>query len=195
MRVRRGVKGLFQHDLIEINGDMAIFKLPDGTTVQKRFDLLHATPKMGPHQFVAVSPIANDAGYVDVDQHTLRHKKYPNVWAIGDASSLPTSKTAAAITSQAPVLVSNLLQVIQGEQELKGAYDGYTSCPLLTSYGKVMLAEFKYGGEVKETFSKFGIDQGVPRRVFYHLKKDFFPWVYYRAMVKGKWAGPDGFVR
>ena len=55
----------------------------------------------------------------------------------------------------------------------------YTSCPLVTEYGKVLLAEFKYGGEPKETFNDwFGIDQAIPRRAFYHLKKDFFPWVY-----------------
>jgi len=74
-------------------------------------------------------------------------------------------------------------------------YDGYTSCPLLTEYGKVLLAEFKYGGVPKETFDGWlGIDQVEPRRAFYHLKKDFFPWVYYNSMVKGTWGGPKGWV-
>ncbi|KAF5014911.1 hypothetical protein F66182_13942, partial [Fusarium sp. NRRL 66182] len=140
------------------------------------------------------SPLADRAGFVDVDQASLRHNKYGNVWSAGDASSLPTSKTAAAITSQAPVLVRGLLSVMEGK-EPEGTYDGYTSCPLLTEYGKVLLAEFKYGGEPKETFgSLFGIDQAEPRRAFYHLKKDFFPWVYYKSMVKGTWAGPKGFI-
>ncbi|TPX18702.1 uncharacterized protein E0L32_002559 [Thyridium curvatum] len=195
LRTERGVEGLFQHDLVEINGDKAIFTLPDGEKVTRQFDLLHAVPKMGPHSFIAESTLANEVGLVDVDEHTTRHKRFSNVWSIGDASALPTSKTAAAITSQAPVLVSNILRTLDGK-ELDASYDGYTSCPLITEYGKVMLTEFRYGAEVKETFGDlFGIDQSVPRRVFYQLKKHFFPWIYYKSMVKGTWAGPKGFIR
>jgi sulfide:quinone oxidoreductase len=204
MRKERSVEGLFQHDLVSIDdGNMATFARPDGQEpVRVKFDLLHAVPKMGPHAFVKDSPLANQAGYVDVDDATLRHKKFPNVWSAGDASSLPTSKTVAAITSQAPVLVRNLVQALESEGELKpgeqqqATYDGYTSCPLLTGDKKVMLAEFKYGGEPKETFGAwFGVDQAVPRRAFYHLKKDFFPWVYSRFMVKGTWGGPKGWIK
>lgn len=195
LRKARGVEGLFQHDLVAIDGNMATFACPDGKEqVTKEFDLLHVVPKMGPHEFLKGSELANEAGYVDVDDGTTRHRRYPNVWSAGDASSLPTSKTAAAITSQAPVLVCNLLQSLNGK-EPTATYDGYTSCPLLTEYGKVLLAEFKYGGEPKETFGNWlGIDQGNPRRAFYHLKKDFFPWVYYNFMVKGTWGGPKGWI-
>jgi sulfide:quinone oxidoreductase len=163
--------------------------------VTKDFDFLHVVPKMGPHDFVKNSALANEAGYVAVNDNTLRHNKFANVWSAGDASSLPTSKTAAAVTAEAPVLVSNLLRAIDG-QEPEPGYDGYTSCPLLTEYGKVMLAEFKYGGVPKETFGELlGIDQAVPRRSFYHLKKDFFPWVYKNYMVKGTWGGPKGWIK
>ncbi|KAL1618545.1 hypothetical protein SLS56_010519 [Neofusicoccum ribis] len=193
LRKERGVEGLFQHDLVSIDGNKATFtRLDTKEQVTKHFDLLHVVPKMGPHAFVKNSALANEAGYVDVDDGTTRHKKFSNVWSAGDASSLPTSKTAAAITAEAPVLVRNLLQAMEGK-EPDATYDGYTSCPLLTEYGKVLLAEFKYAGEPKETFNKwFGIDQATPRRAFYHLKKDFFPWVYYKSMVKGNWAGPKG---
>jgi sulfide:quinone oxidoreductase len=189
------VNGLFQHDLVAINGNTATFARPDGQEqVTKPFDLLHVAPKMGAPAFVKNSPLANEAGFVDVDDGTTRHKKFANVWSAGDASSLPTSKTAAAVTSQSPVVVRNLLQAMEGK-EPDAIYDGYTSCPLLTEYGKVLLAEFKYGGEPKETFGDlFGIDQAKPRRSFYYLKKDFFPWVYYNAMVKGNWAGPKGWI-
>lgn len=195
LRQQRAVEGLFQHDLVAIDGNTAVFARPDGQEqVKRHFDFLHVTPKMGPHAFVKNSPLADAAGFVAVDQATTRHTKYSNVWSAGDASSLPTSKTAAAITSEAPVLVRNLLQTMEG-QEPDAKYDGYTSCPLLTEYGKVLLAEFKYGGEPKETFGKaLGIDQAVPRRAFYHLKKDFFPWVYYQSMVKGTWGGPKGWL-
>lgn len=196
LRKDRGVEGLFQHDLVSIDGDKAVFALPDGKEkVTKQFDLLHVTPKMGPHAFVKNSVLANAAGYVDVDDATTRHKKFPNVWSAGDASSLPTSKTAAAITAEAPVLVQNLLSAMEGK-DVDASYDGYTSCPLLTEYGKVLLAEFKYGGVPKETFNKWiGIDQKTPNRFFYHLKKDFFPWVYYNNMVKGTWGGPNGWTK
>lgn len=195
LRKERGVEGLFKHDLVAIEGNTAIFnRLDSNDQIKKHFDFLHVVPKMGPHTFVKNSPLADQAGFVDVNQASMRHNKYGNVWSAGDASSLPTSKTAAAITSQAPILVRGLLSVMEGK-EPEGTYDGYTSCPLLTEYGKVLLAEFKYGAEPKETFgSLFGIDQAEPRRAFYYLKKDFFPWVYYNSMVKGTWAGPKGFI-
>ncbi|KAF4982469.1 hypothetical protein FZEAL_1923 [Fusarium zealandicum] len=196
MRQERGVEGLFQHDLVAIEGNKAVFARPDGQEkVTRQFDLLHVVPKMGPHAVVKNSALANEAGYVDVDDNTTRHKKFANVWSSGDASSLPTSKTAAAVTSQAPVLVGNLMRAMEGK-EPQPDYDGYTSCPLLTEYGKVMLAEFKYGGVPKETFGDMlGIDQGVPRRAFYYMKKDFFPWVYHKYMVKGTWGGPKGWLK
>ena len=195
LQQERGVNGLFQHDLVAIDGNTATFARPDGQEqVTQQFDLLHVAPKMGAPAFVKNSALANEAGFVDVDDSTTQHKKFANVWSAGDASSLPTSKTAAAVTSQSPVLVRNLLQTMEGKTA-DAVYDGYTSCPLLTEYGKVLLAEFKYGGVPKETFGDFfGIDQAKPRRSFYYLKKDFFPWVYYNAMVKGNWAGPKGWI-
>ncbi|KAJ2894713.1 hypothetical protein MKZ38_007290 [Zalerion maritima] len=194
LRKERGVGGLFQHDLIAIEGDnTAVFARPDGQPpVKKHFDFMHVVPKMGPLPFVKDSPIADAAGFVEVDPGTTRHVKYNNVWSCGDASSLPTSKTAAAVTAQAPIMVDNILSVMNGKEPTE-EYDGYASCPLLTEYGKVLLCEFKYGGEPKETFKSIGLDQGTPRRMFYHMKKDFFPWVYYASMVKGTWGGAKGF--
>jgi NADPH-dependent 2,4-dienoyl-CoA reductase/sulfur reductase-like enzyme len=199
IRKQRGVNGLFQHDLVSIDGNTATFAQANNSEpVKKSFDLLHVSPKNKPHNFISSSPLANAAGYVDVHDNTTQHKLFPNVWSAGDASSLPTSKTVAAITAQAPVLVSNLLRSLSnpGESQLEASYDGYTSCPLLTEYGKVMLAEFKYGGVPKETFNAMlggNYDQAVPRRTFWHLKKDFFPWVYKNYHVKGNWGGPNGF--
>ncbi|KAG0645792.1 Heavy metal tolerance 2 [Hyphodiscus hymeniophilus] len=195
LRIERCVDGLFQHDLIAIDGNTATFARPDGKAqVTKKFDLLHVVPKNRPHDFIKSSVIANDAGFVDVNEDTLRHQRYHNIWSAGDASNLPTSKTVAAITGQAPVLVRNLLSTIEG-RDPKTTYDGYTSCPLLTEYGKVILAEFKYGGVPKETFGRWlSIDQAVPRRAFYYMKKDFFPWVYGKYMVKGTWGGPKGWI-
>lgn len=195
LRKEREVEGLFEHNLSSIEGSTATFTRPSGEKVTRPFSLLHVTPPQGPLDFVRNSPLADKAsGFVSVDQNSLQHIKYPNVWSAGDSSSLPTSKTAAAITAEAPVLVANLVRAALGIKEGEPAsYDGYTSCPLLTEYGKVLLAEFKYGGQPKETFgSILGIDQAKPSRAFYHLKKDFFPWIYYNSYVKGTWAGPKG---
>lgn len=194
LREQRNVEGLFQHDLVSVDGDKATFVRVDTKEhVTRRFDLLHVVPKMGPHKFIRESQLVDGTGFVDVDDSTLRHNTYPNIWAAGDSASLPTSKTAAAITAQVPVLVRNLLQSID-KKTLDASYNGYTSCPLLTEYNKVMLAEFGYGAKPMETFGRV-LDQSVPRRAFYHLKKDFFPWVYFNAMVKGLWGGPKGFIR
>lgn len=196
LRRQRGVEGLFEHNLVSIDGNTATFARPNGQEkVHRHFDFLHVAPKNIPHEFVRVSELSNEAGFVDVDQYSLQHKKWDNVWSLGDAASLPTSKTVAAITSQAMVLTQNILRSLEGKEVLS-EYDGYTSCPLLTGEKKVLLAEFKYGGEPKETFNQWlGMDQAVPRRAFYHLKKDFFPWVYDRFHVKGQWGGPKGWIR
>lgn len=200
LRVKRRVEGLFQHNLVSVDASkkVATFKnlAADGKEVEKEFGFLHVVPPQKPWDWVAKSPLADSAGWVDVDKTTTRHNKYANVFSIGDASSLPNSKTAAAISSQAPVLVDNLLSTIRG-QELKAGYTGYASCPLLTGHNELMLCEFKYGGVPDETFAKVpGIgSQDVPRRVFYHLKKDFFPSVYWNSFVKGTWYGPKAWFK
>jgi len=193
LRVKRGVGGHFQHNLVSIDSAnrKATFKKADESTIDVDFTLLHVTPPMGPHDFLKGSPIVDAAGWVDVDKGTLRHAKpeFGNIFSLGDCSSLPTSKTAAAITSQAPVLTENLFSVMDTGEVGRAIYDGYTSCPLLTGYNQLMLAEFKYGLEPKESFSRF-FNQAKPNRFFYYLKKDVFPDVYWRHMVNGKWFGP-----
>lgn len=197
LRKERNVEGLFGHNLTSIDGSVATFTVAGtegkpSTKVQREFDLLHVTPPMAPLPFIKDSQLADPTtGFVEVDQGTTRHKRFSNIWSIGDSSSLPTSKTAAAITAQTPILVANLSAAVQGRTP-EEMYDGYTSCPLLTEYGKVMMAEFKYGGVPKETFAPFGLDQATPNRFFFHLKRDFFPYVYYQSFVKGTWAGPKG---
>ncbi|KAI0341710.1 FAD/NAD(P)-binding domain-containing protein [Trametopsis cervina] len=200
LRVERGVGGFFQHNLtaVDVNNRKATFKKSDNTEVTVDYTLLHVTPPMGPLKVIKESAIADEAGWVAVDPSTLRSTKFDNVWSLGDASSLPTSKTAAAITAQAPVLAENLFQVADKGVIGTASYDGYTSCPLLTGYGQLMLAEFKYGGIPKETFANlpFGYgDQAVPNRFFYYLKTNVFPDMYWRRMVKGTWFGTSGTIR
>ncbi|MEZ4799515.1 MAG: FAD/NAD(P)-binding oxidoreductase [Flavobacteriales bacterium] len=128
------------------------------------------------------SPLANAAGWVDVDKNTLRHVKYDNIFSLGDASGLPTSKTGAAIRKQAPVCVANVISSLKGES-LKAQYTGYTSCPLVTGYGKLVLAEFDYNNEPMETFP---MDQSKERWSMYQLKRRVLPWLYWNKILTGK---------
>jgi len=136
---------------------------------------------MGPHEFIAKSPIADQDGWVDVDQYTLRHKKYKNIFGAGDCTNLPTSKTGAAIRKQAPVVVENLLALMNGK-EMRAKYDGYTSCPLVTGYNKLVLAEFDYNKNPQESFP---IDQSKERMSMYLMKKNLLPIMYWNGMLKG----------
>ncbi len=134
LRVERGVGGYFQHNLtsIDMSNHTATFKKGDGSELKVDYTTLHVTPPMGPLDFIKGSPIADAAGWVSVDQATLQHTKpeYTNVFALGDCSSLPTSKTAAAITAQAPVLTENLFTYMTSGKVGPAKYDGYTSCPV-----------------------------------------------------------------
>jgi sulfide:quinone oxidoreductase len=146
------------------------------------YDMIHVTPPQSSPDFIKASPLANAAGWVDVDKHTLQHPKYKNIFTLGDASGLPTSKTGAAIRKQAPVLVANLLAAISNKP-LTAKYTGYTSCPLVTGYGKLVLAEFDYDSNPMETFP---FDQSKERWSMYQLKKHGLPWLYWNKILTGK---------
>jgi sulfide:quinone oxidoreductase len=146
------------------------------------FDMIHITPPQSAPDFIRNSPLANAAGWVDVDKYSLQHVKYPNVFSLGDSSSLPTSKTGAAVRKQAPVLVENLLAVMN-QKEPAAKYNGYTSCPIVTGYGKLMLAEFDYDNKPTETFP---FDQSKERWSMWILKKYILPWLYWSKILPGK---------
>jgi sulfide:quinone oxidoreductase len=121
-------------------------------------------------------------GWVKVDIHTLQHIDYPNVFSLGDVAALPTAKTGAAIRKQAPVLVKNLLAAIKG-QRIEASYNGCSSCPLVTGYGKLVLAEFIYDNKYKPTFP---FDQSQERYSMYMLKAYGLPNMYWHGMLRGR---------
>lgn len=146
------------------------------------FDMIHVTPPQSAPDFIKNSPLSNAAGWVDVDKGTLQHIRFSNIFSLGDASSLPTSKTGAAVRKQAPVVVKNLLSLIK-HQPLTATYTGYTSCPVVTGYGKLVLAEFDYSNTPTETFP---FDQSKERWSMYKLKKNILPWLYWNKILTGK---------
>src|SRR3546814_7356413 len=102
--------------------------------------MIHVTPPQRAPEFVADGPLADQAGYLEIDQTTLRHARYPNIFGLGDSASTPNAKTAAAARKQAPIVAVNLLSVLSGGDPVAG-YDGYGSCPLTVERGKIVLAE------------------------------------------------------
>ncbi|MGW7991046.1 MULTISPECIES: type II sulfide:quinone oxidoreductase Sqr [Staphylococcus] len=174
----------YNYNLVEIDGDKkeATFehiKTNDRKTID--YEMLHVTPPMGPLRVLKESTLSDSDGWVDVNPTTLQHKSYSNIFALGDASNVPTSKTGAAIRKQAPIVVNNLLQVMDNEM-LTHHYDGYTSCPIVTGYNKLILAEFDYNKKPKETFP---FNQAKERRSMYIFKKDLLPKMYWYGMLKG----------
>jgi sulfide:quinone oxidoreductase len=187
--VERGnIKLNFMQRLVEIDGPNKKARFigigPDNKELDEwvTYDIIHVTPPQSAPDFVKNSPLANSAGWVNVDKHSLRHLTYKNVFSLGDASGLPISKTGAAIRKQAPVVVANLLAGIAGAPD-RAIYTGYTSCPLVTGYGKLVLAEFDYDNNPMETFP---FDQSKERWSMYRLKKNVLPWLYWNKILTGK---------
>jgi sulfide:quinone oxidoreductase len=182
---RKGIETLFRHDLVAVRPGAreAVFRHCDqGHEVVIPYNLLHVVPPQSAPDVVKQSALADRAGWVEVDKHTLQHLRFPNVFSLGDTSSLPTSRAGAAIRKQAPVLVENLLAHQDGAP-LTGHYDGYASCPLVTGYGKLVLAEFDYDGNPAESFP---FDQSQERYSMYALKAYALPELYWNAMLRGR---------
>lgn len=186
----RGIDMRFHHNLCAIDGEKkeATFEVTDGDmkkVVTLPFDMIHVTPPQSAPDFIKQSKLVwaegPNAGWVNVDIHTLQHPKYPNVFSLGDVAALPTAKTGAAVRKQAPVLVKNLLAVMKKET-VSASYNGYSSCPLVTGYGKLVLAEFLYDNKYKPTFP---IDQTKERYDMYLLKRYVLPQMYWHGMLRG----------
>jgi sulfide:quinone oxidoreductase len=178
----------FGHNLIKIDGpkQKAWFKVTkegeDPQVVERKFDMIHVCPPQCAPDFIKESPLAGAGGWVDVDQATLQHTKFENIFALGDVTTTPNAKTAAAARKQAPIVAKNLIAKLNG-QSLASTYDGYGSCPLTVENGKIILAEFGYGGKVMPSFPW---DSTKPRRAAWFLKKSILPWVYWNVMLKGR---------
>ena len=181
----RGMEVQLGEELIELRPDAreAVFRnVKTGTQQVIRYDLIHVTPPMTTPEFVRTSTLANADGWVEVDKSTLQHVRYPDVFSLGDCSSLPTSKTGAAIRKQAPVLVANVLAARAGAA-LPARYDGYTSCPVVTGRGKLIMAEFNYA---KEPVESFPFDQREERFSMYAVKAYMLPQLYWHGMLRGR---------
>jgi len=181
----------FFHNLVAVDGPAkkAWFNVAKPDTPAERvemdFDMLHVVPPQTAPDFIRVSPLADAAGWVDVDQATLRHKTYDNIWSLGDVMNAPNAKTAAAARMQAPVVAENMIADMRGGAPV-AQYNGYGSCPLTVERGKIVLAEFGYGGTLLPSFPKFLIDGTKPTRAAWFLKEKLLPPIYWKGMLKGR---------
>ncbi|WP_339434177.1 NAD(P)/FAD-dependent oxidoreductase [Pseudomonas sp. EA_65y_Pfl2_P78] len=178
----------FNANLVKVDGPAktAWFEIKDAdgnvTREAKTFDLLHVVPPQVSPDFIAQSGLADAAGWCEVNQHSLQHPRYPEVFALGDICGTTNAKTAAAVRKQVVVVAQNLLAQ-RKQQPLPLKYDGYGSCPLTVEKGKVILAEFGYAGKLLPTFP---LDPTVPRRSAWLLKATLLPWFYWHGMLKGR---------
>ena len=181
----------FGETLVSVDGPAkkATFmkNLADGSKekVVRDFDIIHVVPPQKAPDFVRVSPLADAAGWVDVDPSSLRHKTYANVFSLGDVANTTNAKTAAAARMQAPVVAHNLL-VSLGQLQGEAKYNGYGSCPLTVERGKIVLAEFTYGGKLAPSFPTWLIDGTKPSALAWLLKERLLPLIYWEAMLKGR---------
>ncbi len=181
----------FFHNLVAVDGPArkATFEVKKPESAPERvtleFDMIHVCPPQTAPDFIRVSPLADAAGWVDVDQATLRHQSHDNIWSLGDVMNAPNAKTAAAARKQAPVVAENIVADIEGRAAV-AQYDGYGSCPLTVERGKIVLAEFGYGGVMQPSFPKFLIDGTKPSRLAWVLKEKMLPPIYWKAMLRGR---------
>lgn len=178
----------FNANLVKVDGPArkAWFEVKDAegnvTLVEKTFDLLHVVPPQLAPEFIRHSPLADAAGWCDVHPHSLQHQRYAPVFGLGDVCGTSNAKTAAAVRKQIVVVAENLL-ALRKQAPLPLKYDGYGSCPLTVEKGKVVLAEFGYGGKLLPTFA---LDPTQARRSMWWLKATLLPWFYWNGMLKGR---------
>ena len=187
---RYGITFNYRKNLIEIRGEenIAVFEVTDSdgkmTIEEEAYDMIHVVPPQSAPDFVKTSGLCDEEGWVDVDNGTLQHNQYPNIFSLGDVSGTTKAKTGAAIRKQAPIVSTNLMEMIkQGKVTNEEKYNGYSSCPLVTGYGKLILAEFDYDNNPDPSFP---FEMAKERRSMYFLKTRILPILYWSGMLKGR---------
>jgi len=163
---------------IDIGARRATFMSPEGEKQEMPYDFIHVVPPMRAPDAVKNSDLAwkegpfAAGGWLEVDKGTLQHRRFPNVFGIGDINGTPRGKTAATVKKSAPLVAHNLVEVIAG-RKADEAFDGYTSCPLITREGSAMLIEFDYEGRLTPSLP-----------MIEPLNDSFFAWLMKYRMLK-----------
>ncbi|MEO1987964.1 MAG: FAD/NAD(P)-binding oxidoreductase [Martelella sp.] len=185
----RGINTILQRTLtaVDAGAKRAIFATGDGNE-EINYDYIHVIPPQRAPDFIRQSGLSwsdkwTDQGWVEVDMHTLRHLRYPDIFALGDVAGVPKGKTAASVKWQVPVVEDHLVAAIDG-REGTASYNGYTSCPLITRIGRAMLVEFDYRNNLTPSFP--GIIAPLEELWISWLMKEVALKATYNAMLRGQ---------
>lgn len=163
---------------VDLGARRAVFASPEGERAEVPYDFLHVVPPMRAVDAVRNSDLAwqegpfAPGGWLEVDKDTLRHRRFPNVFGIGDVNGTPRGKTAATVKKSAPIVAEHLVDLIAGREPAQ-RFDGYTSCPLLVREGSAMLIEFDYDGRLTPTLP-----------LVEPLQESWFAWVMKTRLLK-----------
>lgn len=180
----------FKSTLIKVDGKKRIASFAvvdergDTAVIDQEFDMLHVCPPQRAPACIRNSELSDQSGWLEVDQFTLKHNHYANIWGLGDVINAPNAKTLAAVRKQVPVVADNLVLALKGEAPA-AAYNGYGSCPLTVERGKIVLAEFIYGGKHSPTFPEWLNNGTKPSKFAWFLKTKILPFVYWQQMLRG----------
>ncbi|MCB6177272.1 NAD(P)/FAD-dependent oxidoreductase [Rhodobacter sp. Har01] len=195
----RGVTTHLQHKLMSIDPGKksaqfektevdAATKAEVKSTVELPYDYLHVIPPQRAPEVIRQSGLSwadkwTDQGWVECDMKTLRHLRYPEIFALGDVAGVPKGKTAASVKWMVPVVEDHLVAAIEGREGTE-VYDGYTSCPMITRVGKAMLVEFDYNNNLVPSFP--GLIAPLEELWISWLMKEVALKATYNAMLRGK---------
>jgi sulfide:quinone oxidoreductase len=151
------------------------------------FDLAVVVPLHSGAAFVGRSPgLGDELGFVPVDVHTLQSLGHANVFAIGDAAGVPTSKAGSVTHFEGEVIVENIVRYLAGSP-LDSTFDGHTNCFIETGFGKALLIDFNYDTEPLPGHFPAGV--GLPllkESRINHLGKLMFQWFYWHGLLPGR---------
>jgi len=186
MLTRRGIDVLGDFAVSEVDGEKRVLRSYDGR--ETNYDLLVSIPVHGGAEAITRSGMGDAGGWLPVGKHTLQSPTFANVFALGDATSLPSSKAGAVAHFQSEVLFENVLRFIGG-RELAATFDGHANCFIETGYGKAMLIDFNY--ETEPLPGRFPLPGVGPFTLLEesatnHWGKLAFKWVYWNVLLEGK---------
>ncbi len=203
---REGFKWSYKHNLIAVDGaaktatfnhhwkekgawdeDLEEFGIElKSEEVVVSYDFLHVTPPMKAPDEIANSKLGSSKGWVPVTKETLQHVKYPNVYALGDIAAVPMGKTGGSARKQYKIVVNNIISMMEGNAKAittNPKYEGYTVCPLITTIGTVMLAEFNW---TKKPTPMVPLDPTQERYIWWLLKIYLLKPMTIYGMLSGK---------
>ncbi len=152
------------------------------------YDLLVTVPINLSDPVIADSGLGDDFGFLPVDKHSLQHKEYANIFALGDATNVPTSKAGSVAHFQAELLAANIVRYLMG-LPVRGNFDGHANCFVETGHGKALLIDFNYETEpVEGTFplAYIGPMSLLAESRINHMGKLAFHWIYFHLLLEGQ---------